>query len=184
MNGEALLKLFNDRQSVRTYSARLVEKDKLMRCVEAARLAPSACNAQPWKYIIIDNPDLKNAVAELTTDALVTFNRFAAQAPLIVAVVREQANFLSGVGQILKNKEYPLIDIGISTVQFCLQATAEGLGTCMLGWFKEKKIKELLHIPADKRLELLITVGYPATNDIRRKARKETSEILSFNRYK
>lgn len=177
------MRLFEKRQSVRSYAEQLVEKDKLMRCIEAARLAPSASNAQPWKFIIIDDPKLKNEVAALASDPITSINRFAVQSPVIVAIVRERANFMSVVGQTLKNKEFPLIDIGISTIQFCLQATAEGLGTCILGWFQEKKISRLLNIPGNKRLELLITVGYPINDVIRQKVRKETNEILSFNRY-
>jgi nitroreductase len=76
-----------------------------------------------------------------------------------------------------------LIDIGIAVAQFCLQATAEGLGTCIMGWFKEKQVKRLLNIPYNKRLELIITVGYPASDEIRMKVRKETEKILSFNQY-
>jgi nitroreductase len=84
---------------------------------------------------------------------------------------------------VVKDKEYPLMDIGIAAVQFCLQATAEGLGTCMMGWFNERKIKQGLKIPRTKRLELIITIGYPSTGDIRAKKRKDMSSILSFNSY-
>lgn len=183
MNNLELLKLFEQRQSVRSYTDMPIEKDKLLRCIEAARIAPSASNAQPWKYIVVDDPDLKNSVAQLTSGKMISINRFAVQAPVIIAVVRESANFMSKVGQTLKDKEFPSMDIGITTIQFCLQATAEGLGTCILGWFKEKEIKRILHIPRNKRLELIITVGYPTNNEIRRKVRKETSEMLSFNGY-
>jgi nitroreductase len=183
MNHDELLQLIAKRQSVRAYTNTPVEKEKLLRCIEAARLAPSACNAQPWKFIIIDNPEIKNKVADLTSSKLLSMNHFTKQAPLHVAVVREKANFTSGMGQILKDKEYPLIDIGIAVAQFCLQATSEGLGTCILGWFQEKKVKKLLHIPKNKRLELIITVGYPAIDEIRQKVRKTTDQILSYNEY-
>ncbi len=183
MNSEDLLRLFETRQSVRAYSDRPVEKEKLMRCIEAARLAPSASNAQPWKYIIIDDPELKNLVADDISGGVVPINHFARQAPVVIAVVQETANLSSSTGQFLKRIDYPLIDIGISSIQFCLQATAEGLGTCLLGWFNQKKIKRLLKIPRDKRLELMITVGYPASGEIRTKRRKETGEILSYNSY-
>jgi nitroreductase len=183
MNSEELLKLIAKRQSVRAYADTPIEKEKLMRCIEAARLAPSACNAQPWKFIIIDDPVLKNKIADLTASRILSMNHFTKQAPIHVAIVREKANFTSGMGQVLKDKEYPLIDIGIATAQFCLQATAEGLGTCILGWFQEKEVKRLLNIPRNKRLELIITVGYPATDDVRPKVRKDTDQILSFNGY-
>lgn len=183
INPDDLLLLINTRQSVRGYISRPVEKEKLLRCIEAARLAPSACNAQPWKFIVIDEPELKNNIADCTSSKVLGMNHFTKQAPILIAIVREQANFTSTVGQVLKDKEYPLMDIGIAAAQFCLQATAEGLGTCILGWFDEKKAKKLLNIPGNKRLELIITVGYPANNEIRRKLRKDISEILSFNRY-
>jgi nitroreductase len=183
MNPTELLKLIGRRQSVRAYADQPVEKEKLMRCIEAARLAPSACNAQPWKFIIIDDTVIKNAIADLTSSKLLSMNHFTKQAPVHIAVVREKANLTSNLGQVLKDKEYPLIDIGIAVAQFCLQATAEGLGTCIMGWFKEKQVKRLLNIPYNKRLELIITVGYPASDEIRMKVRKETEKILSFNQY-
>lgn len=183
MNPEELLALIGRRQSVRAYKNQPVEKDKLMRCIEAARLAPSACNAQPWKFIVVDNPAVKNSIADATSSKVLGMNHFTKQAPVHIVIVREKANFTSTVGQVLKDKEYPLIDIGIAAIQLCLQATAEGLGTCILGWFNEKKVKELLQIPRSKRVELIITVGYPASDEIRKKVRKDTSEILSFNRY-
>lgn len=183
MQSNELLDLIRHRQSQRTYTGQPVEKEKLMRCIEAARLAPSANNSQPWKFIIIDEPGLKNAVAELTTTGVIPMNHFTKQAPVQVAVVREKTNLSTAVGRILKDKNYPLIDIGITTAHFCLQATAEGLNTCIIGWFDEKKIKKLLNIPKPLRLELIIMVGYPPTNEIRKKKRKQTSEILSYNRY-
>lgn len=183
MKNTDLINLFEQRQSVRAYSDKPVEKEKLMRCVEAFRLAPSASNAQPWKLVVIDDPKLKEQVARNTTGEIVSFNKFSQQAPVIIAVIRDRLSFTSVTGQVLKNREYSLIDIGIATIQFCLQATAEELGTCILGWFDEKKIKHLLKVPRNKRIELLITLGYPASNDIRRKVRKEIIDIVTFNNY-
>jgi nitroreductase len=183
MYSNELLDLIRHRQSQRTYTGQPVEKEKLLRCIEAARLAPSANNSQPWKFIIIEDAGLKNEVAGLTTTGVIPMNHFTKQAPLLVAVVREKTNLTTAVGRILKDKNYPLIDIGITTAHFCLQATAEGLSTCIIGWFDEKKIKALLNIPKTLRLELIILVGYPPTNEIRKKKRKEISAILSYNRY-
>ena len=73
--------------------------------------------------------------------------------------------------------------VGIAAAHFCLQATSEGLGTCMIGWFDEQKVKKLLGIPKKKRAELIIAVGYPAKQGIREKIRKKTGEICSFNHY-
>jgi len=184
MTPDELIALFKRRQSVRAYNPEIpVTDDIVMRCIEAARLAPSACNAQPWKFIVVNEPTLKEKLAECTSGGLLPLNHFTHQAPVLIVVVREQANITSNLGQLVKNKEFPLTDIGIATIQFCLQATVEGLGTCILGWFDEKKVKKLLNIPRSKRAELIITLGYPKINDIRNKIRKPTEEIVSFNRY-
>jgi nitroreductase len=184
MDAIQFLEILNRRQSVRSYADRPVEKEKLERCLEAARIAPSACNSQPWKFIAVDEPELKNKVAQFTGAGLLPMNRFAVQAPVLVVVVRESANFTSKVGTILKGKPYPLMDIGMATLQFCLQATAEGLGTCIMGWFNEQKVRKTLHIPSSKHAELIIAVGYAAENyPLRAKARKNLTEIFSSNRY-
>ncbi len=83
----------------------------------------------------------------------------------------------------LKDKTYPLMDVGIVALQFCLQATAEGLGSCILGWFNEEKVKQILKIPKSKRAELIITLGYASSTDIRPKVRKPMEEFCSYNGY-
>ncbi|MBN1199804.1 MAG: nitroreductase family protein [Bacteroidales bacterium] len=178
------LELVQQRESCRAYNpAKPVEKEKLERCIEAARLAPSACNAQPWKFIIVDEPELKNKISVAADSRLLGFNHFAKESPVLVVVVRESANLTSKLGTLLKDKPYPLMDVGIAAEHFCLQATSEGLGTCIMGWFDEKKVKALLGIPANKRAELIISVGYPATGDLRKKMRKPVEEIRTYNRY-
>jgi nitroreductase len=185
MDSNQFLEILVQRQSVRGYSDKAVEPEKLARCLEAARMAPSACNAQPWKFVVVDDPQLKDQVAGYTTSGpLVPMNHFTRQAPLLVVIVRESPNLTSKVGAMLKDKPYTLMDIGIVALQFCLQATAEGLGSCILGWFNEKKVKELLHIPKNKRAALIITLGYPSLQNLRPKIRKKTDDICCYNRYK
>ncbi|MEK6906780.1 MAG: nitroreductase family protein [Nanoarchaeota archaeon] len=97
----------------------------------------------------------------------------------------EESNFPAKLGSFIKNKPYNLIDTGIAAEHFCLQATSEGLGTCMMGWFNESGIKKLLKIPKSKRVYLVISLGYPAVGDkLRKKVRKPLKEILSYNKYK
>ena len=175
--------LVNARESVRNYLDKPIEKEKIERCLEAVRLAPSACNSQPWKFIVVDDPRLKNAVASETFGKLVSFNRFSVQAPVIMVLVMEKSNTTAGLGAVVKDKQYNQIDIGIAAEHFCLAAAEEGLGTCMLGWFDEKGVKELLDIPKDRRIGLLITLGYPASDGIRAKKRKGIDEIRSYNKY-
>jgi len=179
----SFLDMVKARQSTRAYDNRPVDNEKIERCLEAARLSPSACNAQPWKFIVVNDPAIKNELADATQDRFLPLNHFTKQAPLHVVVIREKTNLTSSIGQVVKDKEYPLMDIGIAAVHFCLQALEEGLGTCIIGWFNEKKVRKLLSIPKNKRVELIITVGYPATDEIRPKKRKPAEEIVTYNRY-
>ena len=176
------LELARTRQSVRKYNAKSVEPEKIARCIEAARLSPSACNSQPWKFIIINDAGLKDRIAQETYSTVVSFNKFVKEAPVLVAIVMEKPTLVSQIGGRIKDKDFYLIDIGIAAEHFCLQAAEEGLGTCMLGWFNEKKIAGMLHLPRSKRIGLLITLGY-SDSSLREKIRKTTDEILKYNRY-
>jgi len=161
-----------------------IETDKLQRCIEAARLAPSASNSQPWSFIIVDDPELKDKVAKLTFDQVITFNKFVVQAPVLVIFIIEKPKIITRIGSFIKKIEYPKIDIGITSQNFCMQATEEGLGTCMLGWFKEAPIKKLLNIPTDKKIGLIVSVGYaPEDYRQREKSRKSYEEVLRYNSY-
>jgi len=175
--------LVNNRQSVRGYKPDGVEKEKIERVIEAGRLSPSACNAQPWKFIVVDDPELKNKIADATSNRVIGINHFTKQAPVHIVVVMEPANFNSKFGSVVKDKNLPLIDIGIAAAHLSLQATAEGLGTCILGWFNERTIRKLLEIPKSKRVILVITLGYAATDEIREKKRKTINEVASINKY-
>ncbi|GAG68979.1 unnamed protein product [marine sediment metagenome] len=178
------LDLVKARQSVRGYLSKEVEREKIERCLEAARLAPSASNSQPWNFIVVDDPKLKEAVAKKTFSQLISFNRFSLQAPVLIILISERTGFLNKVAEAIKDKQFSLIDIGIAAEHFCLQATEEGLGTCILGWFNEKGVKKLLNIPPQKRVELIITLGYPESDKIRPKKRKEMDQIRSYNSYR
>jgi nitroreductase len=176
--------LILSRQSVRRYAETPVEPEKLVQCLEAARLAPSASNSQPWKFIIVDKEPLRTEVAKATFSDIKLINKFTVQAPVLVVIVMEKAKLITRLAMMVKKKEWPLIDIGIAAEHFCLQAAELGLGTCMIGWFGEDKIKKLLKIPADKSIALLISVGYPVDGYPQRtKIRKSIEEIVQFNTY-
>ena len=177
-------KLIHQRQSVRRYQNKPVEREKIEKLIEAVHLAPSACNSQPWKLIIVDDPELKNEVASATFSKTLTFNRFTLEAPVIAVLVIEKAKLIARIGGGIKNQEYPQYDIGIAAAHFCLQAEELGLGTCMIGWFDEKKIQHLLNIPKKRKIGLLITLGYPPEDyKLRKKIRKPKDEICGFNSY-
>ena len=172
--------LIKRRQSDRKYDAsRKVDRELILQCLEAARLAPSACNSQPWHFVVVDDPELLPQMADAA--AGMGMNKFAAQAPVILAVVLEKMNFTARIGSVIKDKEYRLLDVGIAVEHFCLQAAELGLGTCILGWFNEKKVAKIIGVN-NHRIPLLITLGYSEA-PTREKSRKAMEAMASWNRY-
>jgi len=184
MDKDFFYNLVKQRQSTRAYdTTRTVDREIIARILEAARLAPSACNAQPWHFIVVDEPELKNKVADAASARLLGMNHFTKQAPVHIIVVEEKVNISSGIGGIVKDKHFAFLDIGIAASHICLAAEAEGLGSCILGWFTESKMKKLLNIPDNRRVVLDIVIGYP-TQPLREKRRKPVEEVISYNTYK
>lgn len=178
------LDLVSSRQSVRAFDPeRIVEKEKLERIIEIARLSPSACNAQPWSFVVVDEPELKNKVADATSSRVLGMNHFTKQAPVHLLLVEEKVNLSSGIGGWIKKKDYAQLDLGIVAAHIVLAAQEEGLGTCIVGWFDEEKVKGLLNIPSSKRVWLDIVIGY-STQPLRKKSRKPIEKIVSYNSYK
>ena len=171
--------LAKKRQSDRKYKDQVVEREKLIQCLETARISPSANNSQPWKFVVVDDFEKKEQIAECTIG--LGMNKFTRHCPVLVAVVLEKQNFMSMIGSIIKNKDYSLFDLGIAVNQFCLQATDLGLGTCIIGWFDERKIKKILGV-RNRRIPLLISVGYPDA-PTREKVRKPLDVMSSWNEY-
>ena len=180
----ALLDLIRHRRSIRRYLDKPVEREKIMLCLEAARLAPSACNSQPWKFIVVDDRELKDRLCRAAFSGIYSVFSFAKKAPVIVAVVSEKAKFIARVGGLLRGTKYYLIDIGIACEHFVLQAEELGLGTCWLGWFNERAVKSILNVPKDKRIDVLLAVGYYDREKIGREHKREPmSQIAAFNSY-
>ncbi len=177
-----MLSLMKRRQSERKYLDLPVEKEKIERIVEAGRISPSACNGQPWHFIVVDDPGLRQEVAAATESAVLRMNSFVREAPVLIVVVREKSNLTSRAGDLIKQKDYSLIDIGIATASIVYQATAEGLGTCIIGWVDDRRIRKVLGIPASRKVELVITVGY-TDNRLREKVRKLPGDVISYNKY-
>jgi nitroreductase len=179
---QSFLELVQQRQSDRAYLDKPVEKEKLERILEAARLAPSACNSQPWKFIVVTDPEKRLQVANATASTVLSMNHFTKQAPVQLIVLEDSANFTSSVGGWAKNKHFPHIDLGIVAAHISLAATDEGLGSCIIGWCDEKKIQNTLDIPKNKRVMLVILLGYSAL-PLREKKRKTKDEIVSYEKY-
>lgn len=180
----SFLELVSSRQSVRAFDPeRSVEKEKIDRIIETARLAPSACNAQPWGFVVVDEPELKNKVADATSSRVLGMNHFTKQAPIHLLLVEEKVNLSSGIGGWIKKKDYAQLDLGIVAAHIVLAAQEEGLGSCIVGWFDENKVRDLLNIPSSKRVWLDIVIGY-STQPLRKKSRKPVDKIVFFNSYK
>jgi len=181
----SFLDLLKRRQSVRRYVLeRKIEDEKLERIISSGHLAPSASNSQPWTFIVVDNPELVYKVAKATRGTLIGINKFVTQSPLLIVMVVEKPKITTQIGGAIKGKDYPLIDIGIAAEHMCLQAEEDGIGSCMLGWFDEERIKELLKIPKKKFIGLVISFGYaPEDYALRKKIRKPLSEIVRRNSY-
>ncbi len=173
--------LIKRRQSTRAYLEKPVEKEKILQCLEAARLAPSANNQQPWNFVVVDDPQLKNQVADCT--ASLGMNKFASQAPVLVVVVLDKERVISSLGGLVKDKNFCDYDVGMAVNQFCLQAAELDLDTCIMGWFKEEKIKKLLQVDKKRRIALLIALGYSEA-PVREKKRKPLEEMSSWNAYR
>lgn len=167
------------RESCRAYdSARPVEDEKLQRLMEAARLAPSASNGQPWRFVAVRNQALLSQLAPLAKGP--GFNNFVKEAPCLIAVWEAPSNLSARFGARQKQQDYSSVDIGLAVGQLCLAATAEGLSTCIIGWFDEPGVKALLDIPEAQRLRLIVAVGYAKDQPLRPKVRKPMAEIVRY----
>ncbi|MCX7705470.1 MAG: nitroreductase family protein [bacterium] len=171
------LELVRKRQSVRKYRPDPVPVEVLDRCFEAARLAPSACNSQPWQFIAVTDKKLVEKIAEKAFSGIYSLNSFVRTAPVIVVVITERSRYTACLGGYFRGTQYNLIDIGIAVEHFILQATEEGLGTCWIGWFNEREIHKILDIPSRRKIDILIAAGYPASDEIRPKKRRSINEI-------
>jgi nitroreductase len=181
---ENLLSLIQSRQSERAYdSNRLVEQEKLDYIMEAVHMAPSACNAQPWKFIVVTDPEIQKQTASAIANMILGINHYAFEAPVHIIIVEEKANLTSRIGGTIKQKHFPYIDLGIAAAHIILAAKEQGLGSCIVGYFNEQKIKKILQIPNSKKVLLAITIGY-STQNLRKKTRKPFREVVSYNSYK
>ena len=172
------LEIAGARQSCRAYDeSRPVEDEKLSAILEAARLAPSACNGQPY-HLTVCRGETALEVAKATR-APGGMNKFAVQAPVLVVVSEMPYVKSAALGAKLKGNDYRSIDIGIATAYLTAEASAQGLSTCILGWFDNDKICQLCGL--DHPVRLVITLGYAAEGDkLRTKKRKELDELVSY----
>ena len=162
------------RYSCRSYEAdRPVEAEKLQAILEAGRIAPSACNGQPYHFTLCQGETAK-AVAAATQG--MGMNKFASQAPACIVISEKPYVKSAALGAKVKGNDYRSMDIGIAVAYLTAEATAQGLGTCILGWLDDKKIREICGL--DQPVRLVLTVGYPA-DSLRPKKRKDYAELVT-----
>ncbi len=178
-----LQKLIQGRRSVRTYLDRPVEREKIMACIEAGRLAPSAQNVQPWRFIVIDDPQIKDGFCQTAFSGVYSATRFAAAAPAIVAIAARKDLVANILGRSIQGTSWYLIDIGIAGEHVVLQAQELGLSTCWIGWFNAKKAGSFLGLPSSYKVSILLSIGYSSGSPASSQKRKPLEEILWFNRY-
>ena len=166
-----------NRQSCRSYDpSRPVEPEKLQRILEAARLSPSACNGQPYHFTVCRGDSAK-AAAEACMG--MGMNKFAAQAPVLIVISEEPYVKSAAVGAKVKKNDYRSMDIGIAAAYLTAAAAEEGLGTCILGWLDDGKLRQLCGLSQPVRL--VITLGYPSPDDqLRSKKRKELDALVTY----
>ena len=166
-----------NRQSCRSYDAsKSVEKEKLEAVIASARLAPSACNAQPYHLTVCTGQTAK-AVAKATQG--MGMNKFTADAPVMIVISEKPYNTTAAAGAKIKHNDYRSIDIGIVTAYITAEACAQGLSTCILGWLDDKEIRKICSLSEPVRL--VIALGYASENDkLREKKRKDLNELVTF----
>jgi len=172
------------RRSVRGYASQPVKEEGIKAIFESARVAPSACNSQTWRFIAVTDRAL---IQKITQDGMlpVIRNAWIATAPLVIVGCAQLDILANRVGSLVTGIEYYQIDLGIAMEHMVLKATELGLGTCWIGWFNEKKIKEILEIPKTIKVLALLTVGYPKDTDVNLvKKRKPVEEIFYRDKWK
>jgi nitroreductase len=178
---DMFLELVKKRRSVRDFSPRAVEREKIELCLEAARLAPSACNGQPWRFLVFDQPEKKSDLCRAASSGIYRTSGFISRAPVIIVALSLRGKILPDLAGRFQGKHYPLIDLGIAGEHLVLQAAEAGLGTCWVGWFNGPAVKKLLGLPKGETPIALIPLGYPAEEKSASPSRKGLEEIAAFN---
>jgi nitroreductase len=171
------------RRSTRKFLDRPVEREKIEACLEAARLAPSAENVQPWRFIIVDDPQLRERLGEAAFSGIYRTCRFATRAPVVVIILAQPDVVANKLGKAVQGTQYYLLDIGIAGEHFVLAATEMGLGTCWIGWFSKRGVRKLLSIPRKYDAVAMIALGYPNPTHVGPKKKKLLRDIVRYNKF-
>lgn len=172
-----VLEAIQKRKSIRSYLDKEIPQDVLLEVLEAARKAPSASNRQPWKFIIVQDKELKQQIMQASM-LRNNLQPFIAEASVIIA------GCATNISHIMPNGVYSYpVDLAIALDHISLQAADLGLGTCWIGAFDQEKVKKILHIPDNVKVVCLMTLGYPA-KQVSEKRRKSLEEIICYNYFR
>ena len=175
------MEIVKSRRSIRRFRPDPLEREKVLECLEAARLAPSASNVQPWRFVVVDRPDLKDRLAREAFSGVYKVSMFAAQAPVIVVVLARPDFVTNQIGRRLQGTSFYLVDLGIAVEHLILRAEELGISTCWMGWFDTRKVRKVLAIPRKYKVTALVPMGYAASRPPRESPRKAMAEIAWFN---
>jgi nitroreductase len=169
------IELVKKRRSIRCFKTDPVPQNLITTCIEAARYAPTACNTQRWRFIVVSG-DLKDRIVKESLGGIVVPNKWASNAPVIVVVAMDPSLLTHRIGAKLKDIDYIAMDAAIAGEHLILQAVELGLGTCWIGWFNKKAVKKLLSLPGGWDVPAMIAVGFPDEEPGKR-MRKPIAEI-------
>lgn len=169
------------RKSIRRFNDRSIEKKDLMLCLESARLAPSAENDQPWRFLVIDDPDIKKRFSDQVFSGMYRVSRFAAKAPVLILILARLNIITHRVGRWYQDIPFHLIDAGIAGEHLVLQAEELGIGSCWMGWFHTRKARKFFRIPRKYKIIAMLALGYYDKKPSRERKRKSIDEIVWFN---
>lgn len=171
------LEIAQARQSCRSYDPhRTVEPEKLQAVLGAVRLAPSACNSQPYHLTVCRGEAARKVAGAVTGMGI---NGFAKDVPVLIVLSQEPYNKSAALGAKLKNNDYRSMDIGIAAAYLTAEATAQGLGSCIMGWLDDSKIRNICQL--ENPVRLVIALGYPGEKDTpRAKKRKSLEELVTY----
>jgi len=170
------------RRSIRRYLDKPVEREKILTCLEAARMAPSADNVQPWRFLVIDDPELKDKFSRKVFSGIYSVTKFAAKAPVLILILARLDIIANRIGKQIQGVNFFLIDTGIAGEHIVLQAEELGLGTCWIGWFNLRKARKVLQIPKKYKIVSLLSMGYYDKRPQKEKKRKSLEDIAWFNK--
>lgn len=167
------------RESCRDFTGEKVSNETIKCIVEAGRIAPSACNSQPWHFYVIKGEKLDLARKGIQW---MSANKFTDKATAFIVITGEKENYAEKIGERLFGRDFSNIDIGICIENMALCASSLGVGSCIIGAFRDKEILQAIGIEKNDKakVKLILALGMPSARISREKKRKKIDEVVTF----